>query len=125
LLRKPHGRLEAEGARFHWSAGILLCERSARFEGGLRESTGGFAGPLGRWTIPRDLEAASGGERRKKEFQALAVPQFFRSGIPMVRHAGATSALLPARLAGRLRELNGVHFEPSPLARWWLGLPPS
>jgi tRNA(Ile)-lysidine synthetase-like protein len=124
LLAKPSGTLEAKGARFCWSAGVLLVERGRKFEASLRALGSGLRleSSLGRWS----LEEGGGGEllplelRRgeyvKKEFQALRVPVFFREAVPLLRRGGRPVALLPKRLAGRA----GIRFSPSPLARWWL-----
>lgn len=110
------GRLEASGgAKFTWSAGVLLSLRGTEFRAEL-SGRGPFVSPLGAWRIPRGarlLEA--GGERRKKEFQALRVPVFFRDAIPVLDHGGKPLALLPGRAP-----LADFRFEPSPLARWWL-----
>lgn len=116
LLGKSSGILQAERAQFTWSAGVLLCERGARFRAGLDE---GCAGPLGHWELPADWRVLPrGGESQKKEFQSLRVPRFFRAAIPVVARAGRPVALLPKRLA----QMPGVKFTPSPLAAWWLGL---
>jgi tRNA(Ile)-lysidine synthetase-like protein len=119
LLQKGSGEWHAEGVRFTWSAGVLLCERAAtRLQVFVSLSEGAAEGSLGAWKLPQGaqfLELKTGaGETRKKEFQALCVPRFFRGGVPLVEWKGRTRALLPARFPA-------LAFEPSALGAWWLG----
>jgi tRNA(Ile)-lysidine synthetase-like protein len=121
-LAKPGARCEAEGVRFTWSAGLLLAERGkAVFPRALMPAgEGRWESVLGTWLFSSLPAFRRGGERAKKEFQALRVPIFFRDCVPVV--AGPRErplALLPPRLA----RFEGVSFEPSALGRWWLKPP--
>ena len=121
LFLKPTGALHVEGARFSWSCGILLCERGKSFSSVLteeREAGLSLSGALGRWSLPISSEfwKDSSGEKKKKEFQQLRVPLFFRLGIPVLNAKGKPRALLP----GRIEAFPGIRYTPSRLARWWL-----
>ncbi|MGZ3670084.1 MAG: tRNA lysidine(34) synthetase TilS [Bdellovibrionota bacterium] len=124
LLRKPSGHLDAPGgARFTWSAGILLREQGASLAMALEERGSELFGPLGSWTIPKGvrlLDRGSRGESLKKELQALRVPRFFRAGVPVLERGGRPVALLPGRLRGELAK--DIRFAPSELGSWWLRL---
>jgi len=122
LLQKSGGKLEAEGVRFTWSAGVLLAERAgAKFSASLTSKGGReWESGLGTWIANDPLQLhLSGGDSAKKEFQALRVPVFFRAAIPLVADSrGRLLALLPERIA----KFGSLDYSPSALAEWWLAV---
>lgn len=115
LLRKPSGECQCKGVRFTWSAGILLAERGVRFADSSRREGEKLESCLGVWTLPPEARLVPLlGYREKKRLKSLKVPSFFRESVPVgLDPAGRCQPMLPGRLTR-------VHFEPSPLARWWL-----
>lgn len=121
LLEKKAGKYEAEGVRFHLSAGVVLAEREGRLAGqlALKGNSSGLRAEscLGTWTLPLGFAVAKpAGEKAKKAFQARKVPIFFRGGVPLAKGHGRPEVLLPKE--GEAPET--YEYQPSPLARWWL-----
>ena len=121
LLEKRSGKYEAEGVRFHLSAGVVLAEREGRFAGqlALQGNSQGLRAEscLGTWTLPLGFAVAKpAGEKAKKAFQTRKVPIFLRGAIPLAKSQGRPEVLLPKE--GEAPET--YEYQPSPLALWWL-----